>query len=169
MIKTIKIDKKTSLKLDNNVEWMLIYRDQFGKDIVPMLIPAVNAGINIAMSVARETAGAKDIRDALASMSPEEITSALYELAGFEMADVINVTWSMAKCADETIDEPRAWVRQFEVFPLDAIAPAVVELVAKGLMTTKNFARLQAAVDSLKSLSTASSSQDSEEDSTTKQ
>ena len=47
MEKTIKINSKTSLKVSNNIGWMLAYRDQFGRDIVPTLIPALTAALEI--------------------------------------------------------------------------------------------------------------------------
>ena len=163
MQKTVKIDSKTSITLDNNVSWMLAYRDQFGRDIVPLLIPALNTGINLAISVAKTTEGGFS-RETIAKLDSTEITDAIYNLAGMEMTDIINIIWAMAKTADEEIEEPRVWVRQFNVFPLDVLAPAVVELAIKGLMTTKNFERLQGALATLKSVSTPSSSQDNGED-----
>ena len=53
----------------------------------------------------------------------------------------------MAKAADDDIEEPRTWVRQFETFPLDVIAPAVLELAVRGLLSGKNSTRL---LDALK-------------------
>jgi hypothetical protein len=81
---------------------------------------------------------------------------------------IINVTWAMAKAADEDIEPPKRWVRQFEEFPLDVIVPAVYELVLKGFVSSKNLKRLKKASASLRnlqpSLSTTSSSPDSSED-----
>ena len=80
---------------------------------------------------------------------------------------IINVTWAMAKAADENIDPPKRWVRQFETFPLDVIVPAVYELIFKGFVSSKNLKRLKNLGASLKnlqpSLSTTSSSPDSNE------
>lgn len=56
----------------------------------------------------------------------------------------------MAKAADEDIEEPREWVKQFNTFPLDVILPQVFTMVTQGMLSTKNWKRLQAAIKSLK-------------------
>ena len=43
MEKKIKLDSKTSITLNNNVGWLFLYKDQFGRDIVPTLVPVLNA------------------------------------------------------------------------------------------------------------------------------
>jgi hypothetical protein len=85
-----------------------------------------------------------------------------------EFVDVIiNVTWAMAKAADENIEPPKRWVRQFEEFPLDVVFPAVYDLVVKGFVSSKNLKRLKKLGASLKGLqpshSTTLSSPDSSE------
>jgi hypothetical protein len=74
----------------------------------------------------------------------------------------------MAKAADEDIDPPKRWVRQFDEFPLDVVVPAVYELVLKGFVSSKNLKRLKNVGASLKTLqpsrSMTSSSQDLNED-----
>lgn len=81
---------------------------------------------------------------------------------------VINVTWAMAKAADESILPPKQWVRQFEEFPLDVVGPAVYDLVIRGFVSSKNLKRLKKIGKDLRNLqpshSTTSSSQDSNED-----
>ena len=80
---------------------------------------------------------------------------------------VINVTWAMAKVADESIDPPKRWVRQFDSFPLDVVGPVVYDMVLKGFVSSKNLKRLKKIGESLKTLqpshSTTSSSPDSSE------
>lgn len=81
---------------------------------------------------------------------------------------VVNVTWAMAKAADENIETPKRWVRQFEEFPLDVVGPAVYDLVLKGFVSSKNLRRLKKIGNELRNLqpshSTTSSSPDSNED-----
>ena len=86
-----------------------------------------------------------------------------------EFVDVIvNVTWAMAKAADESIEPPKKWVKQFEVFPVDVIAPAIYELAVMGFVSSENLNRLKKIGESLKNLqpshSMTSSSPDSNED-----
>ena len=80
---------------------------------------------------------------------------------------VVNVTWAMAKAADENIEPPKRWVRQFDEFPLDVVGPAVFDMAMKGFISSKNLKRLKKISESVKTLqplhSTTSSSQESSE------
>ena len=168
MEKIIKIGKQ-EVRLNNNVAWTMEYRDQFGKDIVPALMPVLASlmeGVStiISESGSNEVAMA-DIADAIQGRAME----VLLPMFQVEFVDiVINVTWAMAKAADENIAPPKQWVKQFETFPLDVVAPAVYDLVLKGFVSSKNLKRLKGIGASLKNLqpshSTTSSSPDSNED-----
>lgn len=168
MEKIIKVGKQ-EVRLNNNVAWTMEYRDQFGKDIVPALMPVLASIIEGVSTIVSESGGgtvtAADIADAVQGRSME----VLLPLFQVEFVDtIINVTWAMAKAADENIEPPKKWVRQFEEFPLDVVVPAVYELVLKGFVSSKNLERLKMASVSLKNLqplrSTMSSSPDSKED-----
>lgn len=154
MEKTIKLDSKTSIRVSNNIEWALIYKDQFGRDVLPMLIPVANTFIELAVSVMKSTGGkALDMKNAGETIKDLDITdiqSALYSLAGLEFTDILNIAWAMAKAADETIEEPRVWVRSLTSFPVDAVVPVIFDMNLQFLTTTKNYKRLQAAVEALK-------------------
>lgn len=168
MEKVIKIGKN-EVKLSNNVAWTMEYRDQFGKDIVPALMPLLASFIEGVSAVVSETGkdelNITDIASALEGRSME----ILLPLFQVEFVDtIINVTWAMAKAADESIDPPKRWVRQFDEFPLDVVVPAVYELALKGFVSSKNLKRLKTVGASLKTLqpsrSMTSSSQDLSED-----
>lgn len=146
MKKTITIDEKNTLTLSNNVGWLLAYRDQFGVDIVPALVPVLNAIIEIYAEVVKQTGDLKTAADIFAKLDAATIQAAVVELAGVQVTDLVNIVWAMAKAADDGIDEPRAWVRQFDTFPLDVIAPAVLELAVSGLVSSKNSQRLRDAL-----------------------
>lgn len=149
MIKTISINEEQEVTLSNNVGWLLVYKDQFGQDIVPSLIPILNAGIDLVYSIYTTTGGKLD-KDTIAKLDTDVIEAAIYKLAGFEMVDFLNVVWAMAKNADDKIPEPRKWLNQFEVFPMDLIVPAVFDLLYKGMVSSKNSKRLQELIGTLK-------------------
>lgn len=149
MIKTISINEEQDVTLSNNVGWLLVYKDQFGQDIVPSLIPILNAGIDLVYSIYTTTGGKLD-KDTIAKLDTDVIEAAIYKLAGFEMVDFLNVVWAMAKNADDKIPEPRKWLNQFEVFPMDLIVPAVFDLLYKGMVSSKNSKRLQELIGTLK-------------------
>lgn len=168
MEKIIKIGKQ-EVRLNNNVAWTMEYRDQFGKDIVPAVMPLLASMIEAFSTVVAEADNGeidiKSIAEALEGRSME----ILLPLFQTEFVDlVINVTWAMAKAADESIDPPKRWVRQFDAFPLDIVGPAVFDMVLKGFVSSKNLKRLKGIGESLRKLqpsnSTTSSSQDSNED-----
>lgn len=168
MEKVIKIGK-TEVRLNNNVAWTMEYRDQFGKDIVPTLMPVLASMIEGVSTVIAETGKAEITITDLAEAIQGRTLDVLLPMFQVEFVDtIINVTWAMAKAADEDIEPPKKWVKQFETFPLDVIAPAVYELVLKGFVSSKNLKRLKNVGASLKNLqpsrSTTSSSPGSNED-----
>jgi len=144
MEKTIQIGNK-EVRLNNNIGWTIDYRDQFGTDIIPTLLPMVAAALDLIKGLLEEMEDTSNLewQDVLKTVDGDTLLDALVHLGGLEFKDFINVTWAMAKCADETIPEPRTWVRQFETFPLDEIAPAVFELIYKGVISSKNLTRLK--------------------------
>ena len=168
MEKIIKIGKQ-EVRLNNNVAWTMEYRDQFGKDIVPALMPILASLMEGVSTIISESGSNEvtmaDIADAVQGRSMD----VLLPMFQVEFVDtIVNVTWAMAKAADEDIEPPKRWVRQFEEFPLDVVVPAVYELVLKGFVSSKNLKRLKKISASLKNLqpshSTTSSSPDLNED-----
>lgn len=166
MEKVIKIGEK-EVRLSNNVAWTMEYRDQFNKDIVPAIMPLLSTMTEAISSVVSE-AGTDLTLQSLADAVQGRANDILLPLYQLELVDLINVTWAMAKAADEDIDPPRKWIRQFDDFPLDVIGPAVFELVIRGFVSSKNLIRLKGLKVKLENLqpsrSTTSSSQESNED-----
>ena len=166
MEKVIKIGEK-EVRLSNNVAWTMEYRDQFNKDIVPAIMPLLSTMAEAISSVVSE-AGTDLTLQSLADAVQGRANDILLPMYQLELVDLINVTWAMAKAADEDIDPPRKWIRQFDNFPLDVIGPAVLEMVMFGFVSSKNLIRLKGLKVKLENLqpsrSTTSSSQDSNED-----
>lgn len=164
MEKKIKIDNKTSFLVSNNVGWLFEYRDQFGRDIVPTLVPVLNAGIDLVYGIYQATGG-RISPETIYKIDTDALKEALLEATGIEAVDILNIVWAMAKNADESIDPPREWFKQFDTFPLDLIAPEVFGLIFEGMVSRKNLKRLQSLRESLQpsSTSTSSSSQEAVE------
>lgn len=155
MVKIIEIDGNV-FRLDNNAGWLLEYQDQFGHDILPDIMPIIGAVFEYFESVAATGVTLKEARDVTKAIGRgANATGALIELSGFRVTDLINVVWALAKTADPEIDPPRQWVRQFDPFPFDALLPEVFLLVSQGLMTSKNWTRLQNAIDGLRAKANA--------------
>jgi len=170
MEKTIKIGKQ-EVRLTNNVSWAITYRDQFGHDIIPTLMPMLAAALDIVSGMIDEfsTGGKVEVSDLLRNMDGDKLLDAVIHLSGLEFVELINITWAMAKAADDDIPDPKTWVKGFSEFPVDKIAPEVFSLAFKGLVSSKNLKRLKDLTSAIKvvqptSTSTQSSSPDSNED-----
>lgn len=144
MERTIKIGDN-EVRLNNNIGWAIAYRDQFGRDIIPALMPMLAGALDIVSGLINETGKTENVElgDILKLVDGDTFLDALFHLGGLELVDFINVTWSLAKCADEDIPEPKIWVRQFDSFPVDVIAPEVFDLMLRGVVSSKNLARLE--------------------------
>ena len=166
MEKTIKIGKQ-EVRLSNNIGWALIYRDQFGQDIIPTLMPLLAGLLDIVGGLLKDKKTDElTITDLAELTDGDAMMNAYIHLGGVEFTDFINVTWALAKCADDSIPEPAIWVRQFEEFPIDVIGPAVFSMIFKGVVSSKNLKRLTSLKEKIQPVlnSTPLSSQDSNED-----
>lgn len=170
MIKNIKIGNK-DIKLDNCLEWTFVYRDQFGKDIIPTLMPAMAAATDVMSGLIAETGKTKDVTvsDLLEIVDGDYLINAVMHLGGLELMDLIELTWCLAKVADDSIPEPRAWARSLgDNFPVDEVAPVVIEMIFKSSASSKLKRRVEGLINQLRTIkessSTPLSSPDSNED-----
>lgn len=150
MEKTIRIDKDHEITVNNNLSWMMIYKSQFGHDIVPEVMPLIGAISEMVSGLAAGGMEIKSAEDFVSRLDKEILTNMLVELTGLEFVSFINVCWALAKSADPDIDEPTVWIRQFDSFPVDILAPEIFELIVKGVVSEKNWKRLQSQIKSLK-------------------
>jgi len=152
MEKTITIDGK-EIRLNNNVAWTMEYKDQFNKDVVPVIMPLMASIVETLASVISETdtkqIGAKEIAESITGRTME-VMLPMYQVEFVDL--IVNITWAMAKCADEDIPEPKKWARQFDNFPLDVLVPEVYDLVIKGFTSSKNWDRLGKIGEKIKHL-----------------
>lgn len=150
MIKTIKIGEK-NVVLNNNIGWTLIYKDQFGRDIIPALMPVAQSVIDIIAGVVEETGKTNNIgvQDLAKAADNYKVMEAFAHLSGLEFVEVINILWSLAKNADDSIPEPKIWIKEFDDFYLDEIVPEVAKLIGKGVVSSKNLSRLQTKTKAL--------------------
>lgn len=167
MEKTIRIGKQ-SVKLSNNVAWAMEYKDQFGHDVVQEHIPILASVMESVASIVAENGTEIDYVGILSSLEGRAMEILIPLMQTEFLTTIINMTWAMAKAADETIDPPKKWVRQFNSFPVDVIAPAVYDLAMKGFVSSKNLMRLKGLTEKIKTIqpltSRQSSSQESNED-----
>lgn len=151
MEKTIKLGKK-SVKLNNSVGWTLIYRNQFGRDIVPTLMPMLVSMLDIIGGLVSEIGTGKNVgvEDVAGVIGSDAYVDAIVHLSSMELVDVLYITWAMAKNADDSLDDPDTWIKSLDAFPLDEAAPALFDLVTRAFMSSKNLKRLQGMIAGLR-------------------
>lgn len=161
-IKTIKIDKDNSIKIDSSINWLLIYRGQFGRDILPDILPLISAGVDIAINMLGESEG-ETVQEKIANMDSDKVESAMLSLAGLELTTFLQIVWAMdanaRKKNGEDIIPFENWVEKQEEFPIDLIAPAVAGMLTKSMVSSKNLKRLQDLVKMAKAEKATKSAQ----------
>lgn len=152
MKKTITLENGQELVLDNNLGWLMEYQNQIGEDILPTLMPIILSISDLigGLAEAGVDLNKMTVNNFAEILHSEAAMDAGVKLATFKTTDVINIIWAMAKAADDNIDEPRKWIRQFdEGFPMDIILPEAAKLVVKGVLSSKNQERLQENIKKL--------------------
>ena len=147
----IKIGDK-DVRVNNRAGWTMTYRDQFGRDIVPTLMPLFAGALDVVSGLIKETGkiDSVEFEDILAVADGDALINAFIHLSGFEFVEILYITWAMAKEADSSIPEPKTWIRSFEEFPIDEVVPEVVKLAFAGMVSSKNQQRLRMIAESLK-------------------
>lgn len=159
MIKTIKFDDDHSVEMSSNIGWLLTYRSQFGKDILPDLMPVIESLVTLAASLFDGSAELT-ADEVIAKIDRDALSDLYLSLSNLEFTTIINIAWALAKTADDSIPAPEEWVKQFEVFPFDTLIIEMFKMIAESSVSTKNWKRLQSLMKTLKpSMSTSSSSQ----------
>lgn len=121
MRKTIKLEDKKEIKINTSWNWAYIYQEYFGHDIIPDLVPAIDAFLKMFTEI----------------MSGSEVDEEGVDLYGLEVTTMTNIIWALAKNADDDIPDVRAWLDSYDKFPLDIIVPQVVEALADSMISTK--------------------------------
>lgn len=164
MVKTIRIGEK-EVTLNNNIGWAMIYREQFGHDIIPTLMPLLASFLDILGGLLDEVKGNNiQVKDFVKVLNSDKLFDAVIHASGLEFVELINITWSLAKCHDDSITEPNRWIREFEEFPVDIVAPEVFKMIASGVVSSKNLERVLGMIPQNPSTQTQSSLQVSKED-----
>lgn len=152
MEKIIKIGDK-EVKLNNNMGWTLEYKEQFGTDILPKIMPLVAGAVETLAAVIEENQGDKLTAQSLAAAVEGRTLDLMLPFIQVEFVDlVLYVLWAMAKNADETIDPPKKWLTKFETCPLDEIVPELYKFALTGMVSAKNLKRLMTLKEKLKDL-----------------
>lgn len=145
MKKEFTIDGRP-VEFNSSNGWLYLYEEQFGHDILPDLMPALEA---ILITVANATGRAEE-GGFLLDIDTETIGEVVATLSGMEITTLINIAWALAKNADDTIPGPRRWVNQFDTFPVDELGPKMLELILNSSVSKKNSSRILEALQTIR-------------------
>lgn len=141
MIKTIEFEGQ-KVELNTSAGWLFVYRNRFGHDIFPDLMPIIESIVG-AIATMLENGEAEVTPDGIKNlMNDDTITDAFIKLAGMEITTVYQVLWAMAYNADKTIGGPEDFFNSFEKFPLDVVIPELFTAIVESSVSSKNGERL---------------------------
>ena len=150
MIKTIRVNESESFNIDTTAWWLFIYRQQFGRDILPDLLPAIEALLKIyagVLSAARSESKENEITlaDFMKNVADDEtIADACACLSGVEFITLYRIAWAMAKNADQNVPDIETWIKGFDELPMDTMGKEIIDAVISSTVSSKNASRLKA-------------------------
>lgn len=173
MIKKINISDERSVEVNSSAGWLLIYRETFGNDVLPELMPVIEAAIAGMVKILEEAGEEVTVQSLARALEEDEMTDVLAKLSMLEFVTILKIFWALAKNADKSIPSLDEWANEFEILPMDIIVPELFGVIASSMVSRKNLERLRGLAQTASqkmdiSLSTASSSEQSQEDSTSR-
>lgn len=146
MIRTINVDDKT-VEVNSSMGWLYVYRNRFGHDILPDLMPVVESVLMAISSVLEETKGEFNETTMASAMNNDALVDAFIKMAGMEMLTVFNIFWAMAYNKDNSIPAPEEYINSFEKFPVDEVVPELLKAIIESSVSSKNAQRLLQRID----------------------
>ena len=167
MIKTLNIDGR-SIDISTSTRWLYIYRNQFGRDILPELMPAIDAILRTIGDLLDGSGALDELKDLkrgakMSSAVTDAIIEILINIANMETVVVLNILWALAYNANENIGSPLEFYKDKEV-KFDEVVPELAVTVIESSVSSKNARSLLAMLrPENRSTSTPSPSQESTE------
>ena len=167
MRRTISIENH-SIEVDTSMGWLFVYRSTFGHDVLPDLMPLVEA----ALAGLAEIFGSKVVREdhtidpkkVMELMDADALVDMLVKMAGMELTTVLQIFWAMVKNARRDLPAAEIFYAGLERFPMDEIIPGLFYAIVESSVSSKNAGSLLAKLrERIPSLSMWSQSQESTE------
>lgn len=141
MRRTISIENH-SIEVDTSMGWLFVYRSTFGHDVLPDLMPLVEA----ALAGLAEIFGSKVIREdhtidpekVMELMDADALVEMLIKMAGMELTTVLQIFWAMAKNAHRDLPPAEVFFSGLERFPMDEIIPGLFYAIVESSVSSKN-------------------------------
>ena len=133
MIKTITIDGK-EVQFKASASFPLVYKANFNADILTIIMPLIAELLD----------GLDDemVKGGQLELTPSTLASMLEKVYSLELVDIMNLIWTLAKCADSSIPEPEKWYAEFDEFPIFDVAVEVFPMLFESLFSKKKLSSL---------------------------
>ena len=133
MIKTITIDEK-EVQFKASASFPLVYKANFNSDILTIIMPLIAELLD----------GLDDemVKGGQVELTPSTLAGMLEKVYSLELVDIMNLIWTLAKCADSSIPEPDKWYGDFEEFPIFDVAVEVFPMLFESLFSKKKLSNL---------------------------
>lgn len=141
MIREIRIEDK-KIEIDSSAGWLYEYRDRFGHDILPDIMPIIESVLAAGISVLQESGGEVNEKTIMDALNNDALVEAFIKVSGMETLTIFNIFWAMAYNANDKIQRPKEFFNQFERFPLDIVVPALFYTIIDSSISSKNAERL---------------------------
>lgn len=138
MIKRLEIEGKP-VELNSSAGWLYVYRNQFGRDILPDVMPMIESFLTLAIDVMKSNGdGELDIDTMIQFADEDRLDDIFARFAGMETITLLGIFWALAKNANKSIKQPEEFFNDFEILPLDEIIPEVFHLIIESSLSSKN-------------------------------
>lgn len=156
----------TPVELNSSMGWILIYKEQFGHDILPDLMPAIDAVFGLSLDLIGDlNLDEIGLDEILRKLDKDMVSEALATASGLGATTMVQIIWSLAKNANPDIPGPLKWINSFETIPFDEVFMPVINLIFDSCVSKKKARSLLMALKKKKAKSqqTSSSSEESTE------
>ena len=150
----------TPVELNSSMGWILIYKEQFGHDILPDLMPAIDAVFGLSLDLIGDlNLDEIGLDEILRKLDKDMVSEALATASGLGATTMVQILWSLAKNANPDIPGPLKWINSFETIPFDEVFMPVINLIFDSCVSKKKARSLLMALKK-KSQQTSSSSEE---------
>lgn len=152
MRRTVELGEH-SVELNSSAGWLYIYRNNFGRDILPDIMPMLQGLLTLMVDFMNETGnGEVTVGNLVEYADEEKIDNLAATFSGLETITILNIFWSMAKNADPSIPDPQKFFSEIECLALDVMIPQMLELIIQSSVSSKNSTSLLNQFKSLKKI-----------------
>lgn len=159
MIRSIQINENQSVEVNSSAGWLLLYRETFGRDILPDILPVAETVITAAQEVLAETEDDLSTKAIMKALSNGALIDALGALSTLELVTIIKILWALAKNNDREIPTVYDWANSFETISLDTVAPDLLFLIVDSFSSSKNSERLKELTKRMRGTASSTSTQ----------